>query len=75
MGCPSGPHSSVSSPTSLPVPGADPSQPCPQQNPGLTVQEVLVRVRTQGWSGTPTPEDHGFTPQEVGIEARVQLPS
>lgn len=39
------------------------------------MQEVLVRVRTQGWPGTPTPEDHGLTPQEVGREACVQLPT
>lgn len=55
--------------------GPDPSQPCPEQAPGLTVQDVLVRVRTQGRPGTPTPEDHGLAPQEVSSEARVQLPA
>lgn len=41
---------------------------------GLTMQQALVRVRTQGWSETPTPENHGLAPQEVSSEACVQLP-
>lgn len=65
MGCPS---------CLLPM-WASPSQPRPQQAPGLTVQEALVRVRTQGRPGTPTPEDHGLAPQKVGSEAGVQLPT
>lgn len=69
-GLPSGPHSLLTADA-----GAEPNQPCPSQSPELTVQEVLVRVGTQGWSGTPRPEDHGLMPQEVGIEACVQLPS
>lgn len=39
------------------------------------MQEVLVRVRTQGWPRTPTPEDDGLTPQEVSSETCVQLPT
>lgn len=38
------------------------------------MQQALVRVRTQGWSETPTPENHGLAPQEVSSEACVQLP-
>lgn len=75
MVCPSSPHSSISSPASLLMRGADSSQPCPQKTPELTMQEILVRVRTQGWPGTPTPEDHGLTPKEVGSEACVQIPT
>lgn len=47
----------------------------PSAAPGLTMQEVLVRVGTQGWPGTPTPEDHGLMPQEVSSEASIQLPA
>lgn len=42
---------------------------------GLTMQDALVRVRTQGWSGTPTSENHGLTSKEISREACVQLPT
>lgn len=74
MGCPSCLHSSTSSPAPGPGWGRPPPA-SPSAGPRLTVQEVLVRVRTQGRPGTPTPEDHGLAPQEVGSEARVQLPT
>jgi hypothetical protein len=60
----------------LPIP-ASPPLPIPEQVPAslvlhcLTMQEALVRVRTQGRPGTPTSEDHGFSPQEVSSETCV----
>lgn len=57
----------------FPVRGMGPKPSCPRGG-GLTMQQALVRVRTQGWSETPTPENHGLAPQEVSSEACVQLP-